>query len=88
MMCRFIALGIRPAPEPAMPSSGAPAVACTKADRRAIRLLAATMDCSCVVVIHTMLTSYLNEHPELCRVVEGAKAADVIGGNSSGAREE
>jgi hypothetical protein len=46
------------------------------------------MDCSCVAVVHAMLGSYLETHPELCRVVDGAKAADAIGTNSDCVREE
>ena len=65
-----------------MSSTAGPAIACSRADRRAIRLLAATMDCSCVVVLHEMLISFLDKHPELGQLVEGAKAADSTGSKS------
>ena len=58
-----------------MASTGGPAVACSRADRRAIRLLAARLDCSCVVVIHAMLAGYLDRHPDLRALVEQAEGA-------------
>jgi hypothetical protein len=43
-----------------------------RASRKAIRLVAATMECSCVAVIHAMLASYLDARPELRRLVDQA----------------
>jgi hypothetical protein len=72
----------------AMASAGGPAVACSRADRRAIRLLAAAMDCTAVVVVHTMLASYLDAHPELRAVVERGEAANSVGSKSDAKRPE
>ena len=71
-----------------MAATGAPAVACSRADRRAIRLLAATLDCSCVAVVHAMLTDYLNRRPELRGVVDGAQAADPARSNAGSKQED
>lgn len=53
-------------------ASGGPAVACSRADRHAIRLLAAMMGSSCVAIVHELLTNYLDQRPELRALVEQA----------------